>query len=73
MDFSTKTVEVEVTNRSLVKAGKHLTYIELYKADVPTHTMEAQYWADIQGISALGTWKSQTVAFPSPLLPPIRL
>lgn len=64
IDFSAKTIEVEVANIGKVDAGSHLTYIEINDVDAPeARKPQAQFSAKISGIDAGESWNSGAIPF----------
>ena len=64
IDFTAKTIEVEVANVGRGNAGAHLTYIEINQVDAPASAKpQSQYSATVSGISAGGSWNSGVIRF----------
>ncbi len=64
IDFTAKTIEVEVANVGRGNAGAHLTYIEINQVDAPASAKpQSQYSATVSGISAGGSWNSGVIPF----------
>lgn len=66
IDFTAKTVEVEVANIGKKDAGTHLTYIEINDISAPSSAKpQSQYSANVSGISAGASWNSGPISFSS--------
>jgi hypothetical protein len=64
IDFSAKTIEVEVANIGKESAGSHLTYIEINDVDAAdADKPQTQYRANISGIDAGDSWNSGAIPF----------
>ena len=64
IDFSAKTVEVEVANIGRRNAGSHLTYIEINEIGAAAAAKpQSQYSASVSGIDAGDSWYSGLISF----------
>jgi hypothetical protein len=64
IDFTAKTIEVEVANIGKGPAGSHLTYIEINDINAPdSRKPQAQFGANVSGIAAGEAWNSGAIPF----------
>ena len=64
IDFSAKTIEVEVANIGKEPAGSHLTYIEINAVGAADAVKpQTQFRANVAGIAAGDSWNSGAIPF----------
>ena len=64
VNFTTKTVQVEVKNVGKKDAGNHLTYIEINEVgSTAQQKPQSQYAADVPSIAKGSSWNSGSIPF----------